>query len=97
MGFDTENCNVLGHAQAAGALDAADNHHRGDNSTNDTSGNIGIPGRGDLVIAATSQSAFDTAAAAIHGSWYTSKPADYKTASFRWHEALRNYLTSHGL
>lgn len=43
----------------------------------------------DLVDASTGQSAFDTEATTVFGSWYSGKPASYKTAAYKAFEAIR--------
>ena len=92
MGYDVEDSNIRIHSQPSGAIDATGNRHRGSMSVDDTSTSIGISGVCDLIRAASSQSAFDTAAASAYGTWYTAKPSDFKAAHFRAYAALKGDL-----
>lgn len=97
MGITVDDANIHGHATANGPRDAFGHYHRGDQGISDPSANIGVPGVGDLIRGASSQTAFDTAAAGVYGSWYTSKPTGFKVAHFQWFEELRNNLLTNGI
>ena len=79
MGDTKENCSVIPHTQpGGGSNDYKLWRHKGNEQIDGPSPAFGQTGYEALVSGATSQSAFDTAASTVLGSWYTSLGASWK-------------------